>query len=304
MAFPTSTGKPYRAIVYIMLSGGSDSFNMLAPYSCSKGKDLYQEYQDVRKQVAMTKATLLPIESGTEQVCETFGVHYELPVVRDLYNQGDLLFFANTGVMSKPVDKTNYNSLTNVQLFAHNHMQQESKRVDPYDHADGTGILGRISDVLTKLGHNVGSFSIDRFSVALVGKAGVTDAPMIVGRNGIQESKMGEIADIFSLLHNKTDSKSGFFAESWSSTLMESLTINRLLREELENVTTSTTFPEDNYLASQLKTVTRLIATRKERGVDTDTFYVEMGGKIYELLRLFQIFLFLRLTRMSSFLRL
>ena len=139
-------------------------------------------------------------------------MHYELPVVRDLYNQGDLLFFANTGVMSKPVDKTNYNSLTNVQLFAHNHMQQESKRVDPYDHADGTGILGRISDVLTKLGHNVGSFSIDRFSVALVGKAGVTDAPMIVGRNGIQESKMGEIADIFSLLHNKTDSKSGFFA--------------------------------------------------------------------------------------------
>ena len=68
------------------------------------------------------------------------------------------------GVLSQPVNKENYYVLTNTQLFAHNHMQRETKRIDPYESASGTGVLGRMSDVLTGKGHNVGSFSIDRFS--------------------------------------------------------------------------------------------------------------------------------------------
>ena len=42
VAFPKSTGKPYRAVIYLMLSGGCDSFNMLTPYTCSNG--LYESY--------------------------------------------------------------------------------------------------------------------------------------------------------------------------------------------------------------------------------------------------------------------
>lgn len=42
VSFPAPTGKPYRAILYIMLNGGCDSFNMLAPYTCSNG--LYESY--------------------------------------------------------------------------------------------------------------------------------------------------------------------------------------------------------------------------------------------------------------------
>ena len=33
------TGKPYRDVVYVLLSGGCDSFNMLAPYTCSNSLD-------------------------------------------------------------------------------------------------------------------------------------------------------------------------------------------------------------------------------------------------------------------------
>ena len=36
------TGKPYKAVIYLMFSGGCDSFNMLAPYTCSNG--LYESY--------------------------------------------------------------------------------------------------------------------------------------------------------------------------------------------------------------------------------------------------------------------
>jgi hypothetical protein len=42
VAFPEPTGKPYRVVIYLMLSGGCDSFNMLTPYTCNN--DLYDSY--------------------------------------------------------------------------------------------------------------------------------------------------------------------------------------------------------------------------------------------------------------------
>ena len=40
--FPLPTGKPYRAVIYMMFSGGCDSFNMLVPHTCSNRKDMYK----------------------------------------------------------------------------------------------------------------------------------------------------------------------------------------------------------------------------------------------------------------------
>ena len=40
--FPKPTGKPYRAVVYVLFDGGCDSFSMLTPHTCSNG--LYESY--------------------------------------------------------------------------------------------------------------------------------------------------------------------------------------------------------------------------------------------------------------------
>ena len=69
----------------------------------------------MRQQVAIAKDRLLPI-SAVDQVCTEFGLHPELTEVQSLYGDEDLLFFANTGVLSKPVNKENYYALTNTQL--------------------------------------------------------------------------------------------------------------------------------------------------------------------------------------------
>lgn len=69
--------------------------------------------------MAIAKDNLLSI-SAEDQVCTEFGLHPELEEIQSLYNDKDLMFFANTGVLSRPVDKSNWYSLTNVQLFAHN----------------------------------------------------------------------------------------------------------------------------------------------------------------------------------------
>ena len=44
-------------------------------------------------------------------------------------------------------------------------MQRESKRIDPLDVNSGTGVLGRMTDVLNSLGHNVGAFSVDKYVI-------------------------------------------------------------------------------------------------------------------------------------------
>ena len=167
---------------------------------------------------------------------------------------------------------------TNVQLFAHNHMQRATQRIDPYKHISGTGVLGRISDILNRKGRNVGSFSVDRFSVALVGQPGVSNSPFIVDRNGVPQAYLDDILIDLDKLHNVSHAESGIFADSWSSSLMESIGVNQLLSAKLANVTVNTEFPH-SYLGYSLKTVSRLIATKDLRGVDVDTFYVEMGGK-------------------------
>ena len=231
----------------------------------------------MRQQVALPKNRLLPI-SATDQVCSEFGLHPEFSGIKALYDDQDLLFFANTGVLSQPVNKDDYYALTNTQLFAHNHMQRETKRIDPYDTSSGTGVLGRMTDVLTREGHNVGSFSVDRFSVALVGKPGVSGSPMIVNRNGVPTVYLDDTKAILPHLHNITQSDSGYFAETWSTSLIDSIGTNELLKSELEKVTTHVEFP-NTYLGSAFKTISRLIATRDVRGVDVDTFYIEKGGK-------------------------
>ena len=225
----------------------------------------------------MAKNQLLPIPASN-QVCSEFGLHPELPAIKALYDNEDLLFFANTGVLSQPVGKDNYHALTNTQLFAHNHMQRETKRIDPYDKSSGTGVLGRMSDVLTREDHNVGSFSVDRLSVALTGKPGVSSAPIIVDRRGIGKVYLDDTKAVLPKLHNMTHSDSGMFADTWSSSLMESIGTSELLRNELEGVTTHHKFP-DSYLGNTLETISRLITTREVRGVDVDTFYIDRGGK-------------------------
>jgi len=277
-AFPQPSGKPYRAVVLIMFAGGCDSFNMLTPYSCTKGKDLYSEYLAVRRQVGLTKLNLLEVEVEN-QVCESYGIHSSLKSVRQLYLDGDLSFFANTGVLTAPVTKYNYNKVTKTQLFAHDQMQLESKRVDPVEKQSNTGVLGRMADILTNKGHKVGSFSLDRYSVSILGQPGVSSSPMIVSSgNGVTPFyASGTLRGLLPSLHEQSQVDSGFFSETWSSELMQSIDVNDLLSTALLNVSTSSVFPT-TYLSRQLRTVARLIGTRNQRGVDTDTFYVEIGG--------------------------
>ena len=165
--------EPYKAVIYYMMTGGADSFNILVPRSdCRDGRDVYQEYKNARGSVALKKSSLLDIDAtGSNQVCDTFAVNSKYAYLQQLYNEGQALFIANAGVLNKPLTKhDDYKKDANVQLFAHNHMRAENEKCDINDKAPGTGVGGRILDMLRRQGyHTSGKFvSIDSsFRVSL-----------------------------------------------------------------------------------------------------------------------------------------
>jgi uncharacterized protein (DUF1501 family) len=283
--------EPYKAIVYFYLGGGCDSYNMLAPYTCSgePGDTVYDRYRKIRGKkdgvegVGLPLNRLHPIEANNpSQPCTSFGIHENLSVLKTQYDKGKVNFIANAGLMAKPVDTGNYRGETPVQLFAHNAMTLEAARDDLADNFGGTGVGGRIADVLTNKGIKTNTFSISGQQVLLTGQAGVGGpSQFILSSSGItsfnEQPSIANMNDVIKTLNNATTKSSGFHAETWSRKLTEAIEKQNLLKTEVDSTTVTTIFP-DSGIANQLKLVTQLMQTAESRGVSRDIFYVSDGG--------------------------
>ena len=76
----------FKAVVYLFLQGGADSWSTLVPRSgCASGLDA--QYDAVRGDVAVARAESFEI-AATDQPCDTFGVHPAMPGVADAYAAG------------------------------------------------------------------------------------------------------------------------------------------------------------------------------------------------------------------------
>ena len=109
----------YKAVVVLMLLGGCDSFNMLIPTG-----QCYEEYLTARGEHAISKEDLLTISSSGQACGTEFGINAHLPILADLYNSSEALFFTNTGSLAKLATKhEDFKGGVNYHLFAHNSMQ-------------------------------------------------------------------------------------------------------------------------------------------------------------------------------------
>ena len=162
--------------------------------------DMYEQYRSARGIVAVDKEDLLEIDaSSSQQVCRTFGVHKNLSVLRDLYNDNDLQFFANVGAMPRPTTKSRWQEDTrNSELFAHNTQEKNVQTLDRVLKPLGTGIGGRMLDVLSEIGLKTGSVSIAGPCFALDSK---TTKTLIVPESGYPEfGKLRNVTDMFCLI--------------------------------------------------------------------------------------------------------
>jgi uncharacterized protein (DUF1501 family) len=116
-----STGGSYKALVCILLEGGADTFNMIIPND-TKG---YNDYQKVRRSLAVSKADLLPFTHRNQNGKNpgTYAMRDTMRQMRNLFQEQHLAIVANVGTLVRPTtadDIRNKRAQLPFQLFAHN----------------------------------------------------------------------------------------------------------------------------------------------------------------------------------------
>lgn len=192
--------------------------------------------------------------------------------------------------------KHNYHGLTRSQLFAHNAMQHEIAKVDPYDGVAGTGIMGRAKDVLSKHGFVANTISVDSTSIAVHGMEGKSSPATNIGRDGYQkfaqrpdEELDFDVEKYARNLNSRVDEFSGMFGETWSQQFITGMNEAKAYQSffdqaELdESIWIKNGMPNHNERKHEKEhwekwsTISKLIQRKELRKTDRDLFYVELG---------------------------
>jgi len=302
---PTEAAPPrtYKSVIQLMLSGGMDSFNVLVPQSCtatnSAGVNIREQYRIQRGDIALSeRERRLSIEASPNQPCTTFNIHERLTIVKELYDSGDLVFLANTGVVEEAgMTRENFRSKTKVQLFAHNGMQKETNTVDPKEIIPESGVLGRLATSLTQKGFRSNSISVDLSSVSLQTEHESSGPiPLIVSRSGLNTfDRKPEEESAFNLTALATEANqhhpknSSMYGQTWSEVFLRGIDEANFLRDALAETTLGSNWPtsskeEDSFdhrvPPSVLKVamIARMMQSHSARGSERDIFYTEIGG--------------------------
>lgn len=110
----------YKAIVCVLLEGGADSFNMVAPSDAAHG-----DYQAVRGSLALEKESLLALAHANANGLNSgqHGMRGNMTKMKGLFDEKKLSIIANVGPLAEPVtqqDVLNGSAPLPSQLFAHN----------------------------------------------------------------------------------------------------------------------------------------------------------------------------------------
>jgi len=282
----------YKAIVYIFLNGGMDSWNMLPPYpgGCPAENDIYAEYAGIRRGVALNDTDMLELSgiTGHHTKCTSFGLHKELSILKDWFDAGDASFIANSGLLSKLVDKSNYRSETAVQLFDHNGMTIQSNRLDLGKDAPGSGVLGRISEAI-KDSHAVNIYSVSGNQPATNGRPGVDISPLTLSSERMKrfnptdypsnpQASM-EMEDLIASLNTASGTHSSLMGETWSQIALGAMGQHDQLFSALDGAEPTTEFP-DNELGNKLKSIATVMK-QTHNGIIRDNrqiFVADMDG--------------------------
>jgi len=225
----------------------------------------------------------MEIQAGTTpQPCSSFGINENLPVLKQLYEDEKLNFIANAGLLPKPLNVSSYiKGKAGVRLFSHNGMQRETASEDVQSVYAGSGIGGRIADVMSLAGIPTSTFSISGQQRLLTGEAGQGPSQYICNSNGLSEFNLdpviGNMNSVIKALNNATTPESGYFAETWSHKLSEIIDRQDVLKVELDKTTVTTVFPGSS-TAVKFRMVTKIMQTAEARGSKRDIFYIDQHG--------------------------
>ncbi|MGB0942169.1 MAG: DUF1501 domain-containing protein [Marinomonas sp.] len=271
-----------KALVFIMLDGGNDAFNMLVPSS----NPHYQEYKKTRSNLALDQSELLSLSGFKDQDGRHFGLHPSMPEVKHLFEQNKLAFVANIGPMITPVDKSLfYNQSANLPLGLMSHSDQfkhwQTARPELRINRGWFGLLSdslqanqaspRIPMNISLAGNNImqngfhsGAYSItDEGSVGLV----INEVPNQLNKLLLKNFEA-------SLNQNYPNDP---FRQSYLSMTRQSQAQHQLFKEALEGTKLKTQF-SNTELSQQLRKVAQSIKSAKALGHKQQTFFLRYIG--------------------------
>ncbi len=284
----------YKALVCIFLNGGNDGNNMLVSLDQYNGPagSTVEGYANVRNAsgLAIAQANLLPISPVSGG---SYGLHPNMPDVRDLFNSGKLAILCNNGPLVEPITRTTYQNGTGkkpLQLFSH------SDQVGLFQTAisnsvSQTGWGGRLADKTTGLngaatfpsnvsiaGINLLLTGVDTRQLA-VADSNTSLANVLVLNNGSGLSTADNNSRLASFNELRTLDNNFKLIKAASDTRSSSMQTDAALSSV--NPTLATAFPNTS-LGRQLKQVALLIkaCTDSAAGINMkrQIFFTQIGG--------------------------
>jgi uncharacterized protein (DUF1501 family) len=279
----------YKAIVCVFLFGGSDSNNMIIPYT---DYAQYAATRTVASNVAITQAQLLPFTAPSAG--KQYGFHPSFAPLAPTYASGNLAVIANAGTLIAPLTKAQYQAGQNrpQNLFSHSDQQNAWMGQLP-GQAVATGWGGRAADTPSVIAASTGSLipvtiSVSGKQVFTIGK---NTAPLVIpSSGGVLVS--GQATDAVSvarfnamqalLATGKTNTVVAGGSSILSQALNANATANPILQATQPAVITNAFTVGGTLLntgiAQQLRQVARLINARAATGAGRQFFFVSMGG--------------------------
>jgi len=287
-----AAGPPdYKAIVCVFLFGGSDSNNMIIPFT---DYAQYAATRTVASNVAITQAQLLQFPAAGK----TYGFHPSFAPISPLYGSGKLAVIANAGTLITPLTQAQYKTpplgyVRPSNLFSHSDQQNAWMGQLP-GAAVATGWGGRSGDTASLGAFNATSLIPSTISVSgkQVFTIGNKTAPLVIpGNGGVSVSAQGgadAAARYAALQALLATGGTNVVVAGGSSILTQALnanaTVNPILTPAAPAVITNAFTVGGTLLntgiAQQLRQVARLINQRAATGnlIGRQFFFVSMGG--------------------------
>jgi len=279
-------GDDYKAIVCLFLQGGNDSFNMLVP----RDDTSYGEYATIRSDLALPQESLLPITPATDDGRQ-YGLHPNIPEIRDLFAAGNLSFVANVGSLVERIDPAvlSAGGLQNaistgqypVPLGIYSHSDQAAHWHTSVPDGRGTvGWGGRTADLLQSLNtsDHVGmGISIDGNNIL---QSGQNVAHYTIGPDGSEGLAGYGTSTLFtgavdSILNAEYQN---VLRQSYAQTTRDAIAADLQFSSALESTPDLTTsFPATQF-GARLRMIARTIGARNELGMRRQTFFIENRG--------------------------
>ncbi len=291
-ALTPQAASDYKALVCVFLNGGNDGNNMLVSLDqyTVPGGGVIEGYSNVRSAsgLAIPQGDLLPISPVSGG---SYGLHTNMPAMRDLFNQGKCAILCNNGPLVEPLTRTTYQNGTGkkpLQLFSHSD-QVGLFQTAIANNVSQTGWGGRLADRTSSLNGSAtfpSNVSIAGVNLILTGvdtrQLAVADSNtslanvlqlIMSGTSSEQASRLVSFNELRTLDNQFKLVKAA--SDTRSSSIQTDIALSSV------NPTLTTVFPNTS-LGRQLKQVALLIkaCTDPTAGINMkrQIFFTQIGG--------------------------